>query len=59
MGVLKPSGNGLYLLSNTKRPQGTPHVNTLAVLYISLALTVHYDYILWHRRCGHLNMHSL
>jgi hypothetical protein len=59
MGVLKPSRNGLYLLSNTTRSQGTPPLDTSAVVDSSVALIAHLDPELWHRCCGHLNMQSL
>jgi hypothetical protein len=49
----------LYLLSNTARPKGTPAADTSVVLYSSVAPTAHCDRVLWHRRCGHLNMLSL
>jgi hypothetical protein len=58
MGVLKPSRNVLYLLSNTTRPHGTPIVATSAVVDSSAAFNAQLDHVLWHRRCGHINMQS-
>jgi hypothetical protein len=59
MGVLKPSGNGLCLLSHTTSAQGAPHLDTSSVVDSIVAMTAHIDHELWHRRCGHLNMQSL
>jgi hypothetical protein len=59
MGVLKPSGNGLYLRSKTTSSQGAPFLDTSIVVDNSVAMHAHIDPDPWHRRCGHLNMKSL
>jgi hypothetical protein len=59
MGVLKPSDNGLYMLSHTTLPEATPPVGTSAAVDISVALTAHSDPLMWHPRFGNLNMQNL
>jgi hypothetical protein len=59
MGVLKPSGNELYLLSHTTSSKGAPPLDTSYVIDSSAALNAHIEPKLWHRRCGHLNIPSL
>jgi hypothetical protein len=55
MGVLEPSGNGLYLL-----PQHLelPTAETTRDTGSRVALTAQCDHVLWHRRFGHLTMQS-
>jgi hypothetical protein len=59
MGVLKPSENGLYLLSHSTSSRDSPTLHTSVDVDSSLALIAHFDLALWHRRCGHISMQSL
>jgi hypothetical protein len=59
MGMLTPSGNGLYLLPRSHDCAGLlsrPIDNTTQK---SIALAAECDAALWHSRLGHLNMKSL
>jgi hypothetical protein len=59
MGVLKPSGNGLYLLPHQPDLPSSPSATAAPDPSPRVALTSHCDPVLWHRRFGHLNMQSL
>jgi hypothetical protein len=59
MRVMEPSKNGLYLLSPATPLEGTPVVDTSAVVDNSVAMITLYDHVMWHRRYGHLSMQSL
>jgi hypothetical protein len=56
MGVLEPSGNGLYLQSQKTPPHGVSPVDTSAVVECSVALNAQCVPALWHPRFGDLNM---
>jgi hypothetical protein len=58
MGVLKPSGNGLYLLPHQSELPPSPTTESSHGSNLRVALTAHCDPILWHRRFGHLYMQS-
>jgi hypothetical protein len=59
MGVLEPSGNGLYFpphqpeLPSSPTAESSPHAGP------RVALTTECNPIRWHRRFGHLNMQSM
>jgi hypothetical protein len=59
MGMLVPSGNGLYLLPRTRDSAGisSNHVDSRSGW--SVALDVECDHAVWLSRRGHLNMQSL
>jgi hypothetical protein len=59
MGMLIPSGNGLYLLPRSHDCAGlsSHHVDSLRQKPVALAAEC--DAALWHSRMGHLNMQSL
>ena len=59
MGVLAPSGNGLYLLPHQIDPPPITSAMTVNYPSPSVALAALCDPILWHRRFGHLNMQSM
>jgi hypothetical protein len=59
MGVLEPSGNGLYLLPHQPRLPSTPSATTMNDPSPIVALVAQCDLVLWHRRFGHMNMQSL
>jgi hypothetical protein len=59
LGVLKPSGNGHYLLGHKIVHGRLPSVDVPYVLTIDIAMTLQCDLILWHRRFGHCQMQSL
>jgi hypothetical protein len=59
MGVLEPSGNGLYLLPHQPRLAPGPTLDSSRGDRPRFALTAQCDPILWHRLFGHLNMQSL
>jgi hypothetical protein len=59
MGVLEPSGNGLYLLPHNPYLPPSPSQDTARSHGPRVALTAQCDPVLWHRRFGHLNMQSL
>jgi hypothetical protein len=56
MGVLKPSGTGLYLLPYQPLLPLSPTKDSSHGDGPRVALTAQCDPILWHRRFGHLNM---
>jgi hypothetical protein len=57
--VLKPSGNGFYLMPHQPKLPPTPLADSSPSAGARFALTAHCDPILWHRRFGHLNMQIL
>jgi hypothetical protein len=59
MGVLGPSGNGLYLLPHQPQLPPSPFAETSRDAGSCVVLTAQCDPVLWHRRFGHLNMQSL
>jgi hypothetical protein len=59
MGVLKPSGDGLYLFQHSTAIGRLPSIDIHALVDSEVAMTPQCDYVLWHRRFGHLNMQSL
>jgi hypothetical protein len=59
MGVLEPSGNGLYLLLHEPQLPPSPSATPVNDPSPSVALAAGCDHILWHRRFGHLNMQSM
>jgi hypothetical protein len=59
MGVLEPSGNGLYLLPHQPELPSSPSAASARDPSPRVALTAQCDPVLWHRRFGHLNMQSL
>jgi hypothetical protein len=59
MGVLKPSGNGLYLLPHQRELPSSPSATPVNDPSPSVALAAQCDPILWHRRLRHVNMQSL
>jgi hypothetical protein len=59
MGMLIPSGNGLYLLPRSHDCAGLPSHPVDSLRQKPLALTTECDAALWHSRMGHLNMQSL
>jgi hypothetical protein len=59
MGVLEPSGNGLYLLSHQAELPSSPSAEKARDPYSRVALAAQCDHVLWHRRLGHLNMQSM
>jgi hypothetical protein len=59
MGVLKPSGNGLYFLQHPTTTGRLPSVDKPTLLDNDVALTAQCNFVLSHRRFGHLNMHTL
>jgi hypothetical protein len=59
MGVLEPSGNGLYLLPHQPELPSSPSAEKAGDPCSRVALAAHCDHVLWHRRFGHLNMQSL
>jgi hypothetical protein len=59
MGVLEPSGNGLYFLQHSTTTGRLASVDILALLDSEVALIAQCDSLLWQRRFGHLNMQSL
>jgi hypothetical protein len=54
MGVLKPSGNGLYLLPYRPELPPRPPAETTRDPCSRVAFTTQCDPILWHRRFGHV-----
>jgi hypothetical protein len=59
MGVLEPSGNGLYLLPQQSELPSRPSTEKARDPCSRVALIAQCDPILWHRRFGHINMQSL
>jgi hypothetical protein len=59
MGVLEPSGNGLYLLPHQPELPSSPSAEKACDPSSRVALNAQCDHVLWHRRFGHLNMQSL
>jgi hypothetical protein len=59
MGVLEPSGNGLYLLPHQLELPSSPSAKTMHDPSPSVALAAQSDPVLWHRRFGHINIQSL
>jgi hypothetical protein len=59
MGMLIPSGNGLYLLPRSHDCAGLPSRPVDSPSQKSVALAAECDAALWHSRLGHLNMQSL
>jgi hypothetical protein len=59
MGVLEPSGNGLYLLPHRPELPPRPSAEKARDPCSRVTLTAQCDLILWHRRFRHLNMQSL
>jgi hypothetical protein len=59
MGVLKPSRNGQYMLSQKPPQRGLLLVDSTATLDSSEALTSQCDLVLWHHLFGHLNIQRL
>jgi hypothetical protein len=59
MGVLEPSGNGLYLLPLHPKLLPSPSAKSSHDASPRVALTAQCDLVLWHRRFGHLNMQVL
>jgi hypothetical protein len=59
MGVLEPSGNGLYLLPHRPKLPPRPPAEKARDPCSRAALTAECDPILWHRRFGQPNMQSL
>jgi hypothetical protein len=59
MGMLIPSGNGLYLLPRPHDRAGLPSRQVHSLRQIPVALAAECDAALWHSRMGHLNMQSL
>jgi hypothetical protein len=59
MGVLEPSGNGLYLLPHQPELPSSPSEEKARDPYSRVALAARCDPVLWHRQFGHLNMQSL
>jgi hypothetical protein len=58
MGVLEPSGNGLYLLPHQQELPSSPSATPVNDPSPSVALAAQCDPVL-HRRFGHLNMQSM
>jgi hypothetical protein len=56
MGVLEPSGNGLYLLPHKPELPSSPSATTVHDPSPSVALAAQCDHVLWHRRFGHQDM---
>jgi hypothetical protein len=59
MGMLIPSGNGMYLLPRSHDCAGLPSRPVDSNSQKSVALAAECDAALWHSRLGHLNMQSL
>jgi hypothetical protein len=59
IGLLVPSGNGLYLLPKTHGSAGLSSYNVDNRSGRSVALAAECDPTLWHSCMGHLNMQSL
>jgi hypothetical protein len=59
MGMIKPSGNGLYLLQHSSASGRLPSVDKPALLDCDVAMTAQCDPVLLHKRFGHRNIHSL
>jgi hypothetical protein len=59
MGVLEPSGNGLYLLPHKPELPSSPSAMTVNNPSPNVALAAQCDHVLWHRRFGHLNIQSM
>jgi hypothetical protein len=59
MGVLKPSGNSLYLLKHSTPSGRLPSVARLVVLDSDVPMTVQCDPVLWRKRFGHFNIQRL
>jgi hypothetical protein len=59
MGVLEPSGNGLYLLPHQPELPSSPSAEKVRDPCSRVALVAHCDLVMWHRRFGHLNKQSL
>jgi hypothetical protein len=59
MGVLKPSGNGLYLMPHQQELPQRPLADSPPSVGHIVALIAKCDPVLCHRRFGHLNMQSL
>jgi hypothetical protein len=59
MGVLEPSGNGLYLMPHHPKLPPSLSAKTSRGAGSRVALTDHCDPVLWHRRFGRLDMQSL
>jgi hypothetical protein len=59
MGVLEPSGNGLYLLPHQPKLPPSPSLESSYYAGPRVALTAQCDRVLWHRRFGHRNMQRL
>ena len=59
MGMLIPSGNGLYLLPRSHACAGMSSPTVDSRSQNSVALAAECDAALWHSRMGHLNMQSL
>jgi hypothetical protein len=59
MGVLKPSGNGLYFLPHSTAYGRLPSIANPPLVDSDVPPTAQCDSVLWHRRFGDLNMQSL
>jgi hypothetical protein len=59
MGVLEPSGNGLYLLPHQPELPSSSSAEKARDPGSRVALIAQCDHELWHRRFGHLSMQSL
>jgi hypothetical protein len=59
MGMLIPSGNGLYLLPRSHACAGLSSHQADSLRQKPVALAAECDAALWHSRMGHLNMQSL
>jgi hypothetical protein len=58
--MLKPSGNGFYLLPYTSaRVMLRPYVDPSIGIDVDVAFAAQCDHFLLHHRFGHMNMHSL
>jgi hypothetical protein len=59
MGVLEPSGNGLYLLPHQPELPPSPSADKARSTGSRVTLTAQCDPVPWHRRFGHLHMQGL
>jgi hypothetical protein len=59
MGVLEPSGNGLYLLPHQPEVPSSPSATLAPDPSPRIARIAQCDPVMWLRRFGHMNMHSL
>jgi hypothetical protein len=59
MDLLKPSGNGLYLLQHSTATGKLPSIVRTPLVNSEVALTAECDYVLWHKWFRHLNMQIL